>query len=156
MGIFYWEKAFHAFAPSEKFSCYAPDFHRGELTASVSEPGLVSPSLQGQSPSTLGVESESIRPESESKSIGPESWVQVQWVRVRVQQKSEWVRTLDSLSPTLEKCFILTLLVIFFAEWQVVGLYIDYWYGSLPKFPSLFFFFLYRYSREINCRKGNK
>ena len=47
--------------------------------------------------------------------------VRVQWVRVRVQQKSEWVRTWVQtqptlVSPTIEKCFILTLFLIIFAE----------------------------------------
>ena len=87
-------------------------------------------------------ESESIRPESESirgesESTGPEAKSEFESIgpdRVcpsqsplsqspspRVQQKSEWVRTWvrtqsGLMSPTIEKCFILTLLLIIFAE----------------------------------------
>ena len=75
-----------------------------------------SPSPLGQSPSPSGVspspmdQSPSPSPLDQSPSpspVGPSP-------SPRVQQKSEWVRTQPGLmSPTIEKCFILTLLIIF-------------------------------------------
>ena len=78
-------------------------------------------------------ESESTRQESESESIRPESSPLDQRASSspldhspspspRVQQKSEWVRTWvrtqsGLMSPTVEKCFISTLLLIIFAKW---------------------------------------
>ena len=77
--------------------------------------------------------------------------VRVHWtrVRVRVQQKSEcvrsWVQTQPGLmSPTVEKCFILTLLLINYAEWPCKLII-----GSQPKFHSFFSFFFFFFFVQI-------
>ena len=87
-----------------------------------SESGLVSPAVslspQGQSPSPSGV---SPSPLDQSPSPSPSPVGQSPSPSPRVQQKSEWVRTWvrtqpGLMSPTIEKCFVLTLLLIIFAE----------------------------------------
>ena len=80
-------------------------------------PSGVSPSPLDQSPSPSPSpldQSPSPSPVGQSPSPSPSP---------RVQQKSEWVRTQPGLmSPTTEKCYILTLLLIIFAEPCI-----DYW-----------------------------
>ena len=81
-------------------------------------PESESESIRPESES-IRCESESIGPEAEFESIGPQSESES---ASRVQQKSEWVltwvRTQSGLmSPTVEKCFISTLLLIIFAKW---------------------------------------
>ena len=77
-----------------------------------------SPSPSGQSPSPSGV-SPSPSPLDQSPSPSPVG--QSPSPSPRVQQKSEWVRTWvrtqpGLMSPTIEKCLIITLLLIIFAE----------------------------------------
>ena len=76
------------------------------------------PSPSGQSPSPSGV---SPSPLDQSPSPSPSPVGQSPSPSPRVQQKLEWVRTWvrtqpGLMSPTIEKCFILTLLLIIFAE----------------------------------------
>ena len=76
-------------------------------------PSVVSPSPLDQSPSP----SPSPLDQSPSPSPSPVG----QSPSPRVQQKSKWVRTRvrtqpGLMSPTIEKCFVLTLLLIIFAE----------------------------------------
>ena len=88
-----------------------------------------SPSPSGQSPSPSGVSpspldqspSPSPSPSDQSPSPSPSPVGQSPSPSPRVQQKSEWVRTWVRTQPglmnlTIEKCFILTLLLIIFAE----------------------------------------
>ena len=88
-----------------------------------SESGLVSlavsPSPQGQSPSPSGVSPSPLdqSPSPSPLDQSPSPVGQSPSPSPRVQQKSEWVRTQPGLmSPTIEKCFVLTLLLIIFAE----------------------------------------
>ena len=101
-----------------------------------SKSGLVSPSPQGQSPSPSpsgqspspsGLspspldQSPSPSPSPLDQSPSPSPVGPSPSPSPRVQQKSEWVRTWvrtqpGLMSPTIEKCLILTLLVIIFAE----------------------------------------
>ena len=84
-----------------------------------------SPSPSGQSPSPSGVSpspldqspSPSPSPLDQSPSPSPSPVGQSPSPSPRVQQKSEWVRTQPGLkSPTIETCFILTLLLIIFGS----------------------------------------
>ena len=86
-----------------------------------------SPSPSGQSPSPSGVspspldQSPSPSPSPLDQSPSPSPVGQSPSPSPWVQQKSEWVRTWvrtqpGLMSPTIEKCFILTLLLIIFAE----------------------------------------
>ena len=89
-----------------------------------------SPSPSGQSPSPSGVSpspldqspSPSPSPLDQSLSPSPSSVGTSPSPSPRVQQKSEWVRTWvrtqsGLMNPTVEKCFISTLLLIIFAKW---------------------------------------
>ena len=85
-------------------SCYSY-----ALNQCWSESGLVSPAV---SPSPLD-QSLSPSPSPLDQSPSPSPVGQSPSPSPRVQQKSEWVRTQPGLvSPTIEKCFILTLLLI--------------------------------------------
>ena len=92
----------------------------------VGESRLVRPAVSSESKNQGQISSQSPSGQSpKSKSIRPE--------RVSMSQHRTHPRL---MSPTVEKCFILTLLLIIYAK---MTLYIDYWLiiGWQPKFFSL-------------------
>ena len=92
---------------------------QGQSPSPSPSPSDQSPSPSGVSPSPLNQSpSPSPSPLDQSPSPSPSPVGTSPSPSPRVQQKSEWVRTRSGLmSPTVEKCFISTLLLIIFAKW---------------------------------------